>query len=47
MERNSRSETEARVADHNISRHKTTQKLVNSFRESLSLQRQFVTTAPV
>jgi hypothetical protein len=41
MERNSPSENEARVADHNISRHQTTQKLVNSFRESLSLQRQF------
>jgi len=41
MERNSSSETEAHAADHNISRHKTIQKLVGSFRESLSLQRQF------
>jgi hypothetical protein len=41
MERNSPSETAARAADHNTSRHKTTQKFVNSFRESLSLQRQF------
>jgi hypothetical protein len=41
MERNSPSETEARAADHNISRHKATRKLVKSFRVSLSLKRQF------
>jgi hypothetical protein len=41
MERDSPTETEAHAADHNIFRHKTIQKLVDSFRESLSLQRQF------
>jgi hypothetical protein len=41
MEWNSPSETEARVADHNISHHINNPETCYSFHESLSPQRQF------